>query len=238
MWKLLIISLPSRYSGFMLKNAMDNRYPVPDLPAPGETLNGILPDSLRHRVEEDIRRSRFITSLGHAPDRVSARRFIEAIRREFPDATHNCWAYAAGRPGDTADIGQSDDGEPHGTAGRPMLDQILRGGVGELVVVITRYFGGIKLGTGGLARAYRGGVSLGLESLPVTEKTVPARLTVCVGYERVNKLYRLLSGFQAVVMREDFGENVTLELEMPADRLQACREALIQVTDGSAVFIG
>lgn len=221
----------------MLKESMPNRYPVPDLPVIDEALSGVLPEALRHRVEEDIRRSRFISSLGRAPDRAAARRFIEAIRREFPDATHNCWAYAAGRPGDTADIGQSDDGEPHGTAGRPMLDQILCGGVGELVVVITRYFGGIKLGTGGLTRAYRGGVSLGLESLPVTEKTVPARMTVCVGYERVNTLYRLLSAFQAVVVREDFGQSATFELELPADRLKACRESLIQATAGGVRFI-
>ena len=221
----------------MLKETMPNRYPVPDLPVLGEAQSGILPDALRHRVEEDIRRSRFITSLGHAPDRAAARRFIEAIRREFPDATHNCWAYAAGRPGDSADVGQSDDGEPHGTAGRPMLDQILRGGVGELVVVITRYFGGIKLGTGGLTRAYRSGVSLGLESLPVIEKTVPARLTVRVGYGRVDALYRLLPDFQALVVREDFGESATFELEMPADRLEACREGLIQATAGGVRFI-
>lgn len=216
---------------------MDTRYPVPDLPVISET-SDILPGSLRHRVEEDIRRSRFITSLGHAPDRAAARRFIEAIRREFPDATHNCWAYAVGRPGDTADIGQSDDGEPHGTAGRPMLDQLLRGGVGELVVVSTRYFGGIKLGTGGLTRAYRGGVSLALESLPVIEKIVPVRLTVCTGYERINRLHRLLPDFQAVVVREDFGESVRFELDVPADRLEACREAILQATDGGIIFAG
>ena len=118
-----------------------------------------------------------------------------------------------------------------------MLDQILRGGVGELVAVTTRYFGGIKLGTGGLTRAYRGGVSLALEGLPVIEKTVPARLTVCVGYERVNRLYRLLPEFQAAAVREDFGENAVFELELPADRLDACREALTQATDGGAIFI-
>ena len=221
----------------MLKKHMFNRYPVPHLPIIGETFCGVLPETLRHRVEEDIKRSRFITTLGRAPDRAAARGFIEAVRREFPDATHNCWAYATGRPGDTADIGQSDDGEPHGTAGRPMLDQILRGGVGELVAVTTRYFGGIKLGTGGLTRAYRGGVSLALEGLPVIEKTVPARLTVCVGYERVNRLYRLLPEFQAAAVREDFGENAVFELELPADRLDACREALTQATDGGAIFI-
>lgn len=217
---------------------MPHRYPIPDLPVVAETPGGALPGTLRHRVEEEIRRSRFITSLGRAQDRAAARRFIEAVRREFSDATHNCWAYTAGRPGDTADIGQSDDGEPHGTAGRPMLDQLLRGGVGEIVAVTTRYFGGIKLGTGGLARAYRSGVALALASLPVTAKTVPVRLKVRVGYDRVNRLYRLLPEFQAVVAREDFGENALFELELPADRMDACREALVQATDGAALFDG
>lgn len=217
---------------------MHSRYSVPHLPVVAEQLSDILPEALRHRVEEDIKRSRFITSVGRAPDRATARRFIEAVRREFSDATHNCWAYAVGRPGDTADIGQSDDGEPHGTAGRPMLDQLLRGGVGDIVAVTTRYFGGIKLGTGGLCRAYRGGVALALDSLTVTAKIEPVRLMVEVGYERVNRLYRLLPEFQAVVTRENFGENALFELELPADRLDACRKALIQATDGNALFGG
>lgn len=215
---------------------MQERYPIPAIPVIDDMPGGALPEGLRHRVEEDIKRSRFITSMGHAPDRAAARRFVAAVRHEFPDATHHCWAYAAGRPGDTADVGQSDDGEPHGTAGRPMLDQLLRGGVGEIVAVTTRYFGGIKLGTGGLTRAYRGGVLLALKSLPVALKIVPVRLTVRVGYERVSRLYRLLPDFQAVVTKESFGESATFELEVPADRVDACRVALIEATDGGAAF--
>lgn len=215
---------------------MQERYPIPAIPVVDDLSDGALPESLRHRVEEDIKRSRFITSMGRAPDRAAARRFVAAVRHEFPDATHHCWAYAAGCPGDTADVGQSDDGEPHGTAGRPMLDQLLRGGVGEIVAVTTRYFGGIKLGTGGLTRAYRGGVLLALKSLPVALKIVPVRLTVRVGYERVSRLYRLLPDFQAVVTKESFGESATFELEVPADRVDACRVALIEATDGGAAF--
>lgn len=216
---------------------MNARYPIPDLQRcdTGPALNdALLPPECRFRVEEEIRRSRFITTLGHAPDREAARRFVDAVRREFPDATHNCWAYAAGRPGDSALIGQSDDGEPHGTAGRPMLDQLLHSGVGEIVAVTTRYFGGVKLGTGGLSRAYRGGVTLALTTLPVREKTVPTRLEVRVGYACMQAVYRLLPVFQAVVVREEFGAEAVFCLELPADCLEACREGLIQATDGTA----
>lgn len=82
------------------------------------------------------------------------------------------------RPGQTSKVGYSDDGEPHGTAGRPMLTMLLHGGVGELSAVVTRYFGGIKLGTGGLVRAYQGMVKLGLETLPTREHMIPARVEV------------------------------------------------------------
>ncbi|NLG62975.1 MAG: hypothetical protein GX539_12100, partial [Candidatus Cloacimonetes bacterium] len=100
-----------------------------------------------------VQRSRFIATLAHAPDVESARAFIEEVRAEFPDATHNCWAFVAGPPGSTSHVGFSDAGEPHGTAGRPMLDVLLHSGIGEVAAVVTRYFGGVKLGKGGLVRA-------------------------------------------------------------------------------------
>jgi len=109
-----------------------------------------------HRVEESILRSRFITSVAHAPDAAAAHAFVQSIREEFPDATHHCWAFVAGPPASTTHIGMSDDGEPGGTAGRPMLTALLHGGAGEIVAVCTRYYGGVKLGTGGLSRAYSG----------------------------------------------------------------------------------
>ena len=89
---------------------------------------------------------------------------------EFPDATHNCWAYVAGPPASTGRVGMSDAGEPHGTAGRPMLTVLLHSGVGEIAAVVTRYYGGIKLGTGGLVKAYGGAVLAALEALPRVER--------------------------------------------------------------------
>lgn len=138
---------------------MGEGYLVPDL-APGEI----------HRVEDVIRRSRFIATFARASSTEEARDFLERIRAEHAQATHNCWAYVAGEPGSTAQVGASDDGEPKGTAGRPMLTALLHSGVGEVAVVVTRYFGGILLGTGGLVRAYQGSVKLGLETLPTVRK--------------------------------------------------------------------
>jgi len=91
-----------------------------------------------HRVEETIQRSRFITTLSHVPASTDAHEFVKQIKDEFPDATHNCWAFAAGPPGSTAHVGLSDDGEAHNSAGKPVLNTLLHGGVGEIVAVCIR----------------------------------------------------------------------------------------------------
>src|SRR5215217_5406636 len=124
----------------------------------------------RHRTHEEIERSKFVTTVAPAPTIDDAQAFLAAMRAEFPDATHNCWAYVVGPPGSTTRIGMSDDGEPHGTAGRPMLTMLLHGGLGDVAAVVTRYYGGTKLGTGGLVRAYGGAVQEALLGLPRAER--------------------------------------------------------------------
>ena len=165
-----------------------------------------------HRVEETIQRSRFITTLAHAPDADAAHAFVATIRDEFPDATHHCWAFVAGPPASTTHIGMSDDGEPHGTAGRPMLTTLLHSGVGEVVAVCTRYFGGAKLGTGGLGRAYSGGVRLALDTLPTEEKVERVSVEVTVGYPDVDATQRLVEEMELVILEENFGGEVRLRL--------------------------
>ena len=209
-------------------------YAVPDLPLFEASLYTGDGKGCVVRFEEEIKRSRFITTLARADSRERALAFVDAIRREFPDARHNCWAYAAGRPGDTAQVGQSDDGEPHGTAGRPMLNQLLYGGVGELAAVTTRYFGGIKLGTGGLTRAYQNGVKEALNLLPVTEKKVLCRALVKVDYAHADRFYRLLPQYQARVVGEDFGASALFTVELPEDLFEPCRLALREATDGAS----
>ncbi len=195
------------------------RYPVP---------------TKAHRVEDVVSRSRFITTVGPASSAESARSFIDEIKSEFADATHNCWAFAVGPPGDTAAIGMSDDGEPHGTAGRPMLNVLLHSDVGEVVAVVTRYFGGVKLGRGGLVRAYSGGVGHAMRELPVVLKVDRIDVTVSVGYESVEPLKRLIAEYEVIVQDEAYGEAVTFKLAVPSDVATDFEDAVAGATNGQA----
>ena len=194
-----------------------SRYPIPARP---------------HRVEEVIRKSRFITSATHAPDSRVAQAFVARIREEFPDATHHCWAFVAGPPESTASVGMSDDGEPHGTAGRPMLTALLHGGVGEIVAVCTRYFGGTKLGTGGLSRAYAGAVKLLLESLPTKERVHRIELQILADYGSVDALRRFFDEAEAVIEYETYGEQVDFRVAVPRESLDTFAEAVAGITRG------
>ena len=188
----------------------------------------------RHRVEETILRSRFITSVAPAPTLADATAFVREVSAEFPDATHNCWAYLVGPPGTTTRIGMSDDGEPHGTAGRPMLHVLLHSDVGDVAAVVTRYYGGQKLGTGGLARAYSGGVQLALATLPRMERVDLVAGRLVVDYAHVSAVQQLLPTVEAEVVAQEYLERVTYELQLPRSRVEELRRAVLDVTRGQA----
>lgn len=182
------------------------------------------------RIEETILRSRFITTLAPAPTVDAARAFVAAVRAEFSDATHNCWAYVVGAPGSTAQIGMSDDGEPAGTAGKPMLNVLLGSGVGDVAAVVTRYFGGAKLGTGGLVRAYSGGVKAALLQLLVIEKVERVLLQVILPYRLYQPVERLLPAFEAEVIESQFAAEVTLRVRLPVEHANDWRGALRELS--------
>ena len=196
------------------------RYPIP---------------AARHRVEEVILRSRFITTVAYTPTVKVARAFIDSIRVEYSDATHNCWASLVGPPGSTAQIGFSDDGEPHGTAGRPMLAVLEHSGLGDITAVVTRYFGGALLGKGGLVRAYSGGMKLVLASLPRAEHVPTTDLLVVITYPSVTPLQRLLLSYEAEVVHESYAANVTYRLRLPVEQAGPFAEALTGLTNGQAI---
>ncbi len=133
-------------------------------------------------TEEEIKKSRFITYLAHTPGIDSAKAFVAEIKAKHADARHNCWAFVAGRPDDSMSWGFSDDGEPSGTAGKPILAQLTGSGVGEITAVVTRYYGGIRLGTGGLVKAYGGGVQQALLQLTTKEKAITVQFTLSCEY--------------------------------------------------------
>ncbi|HQY92359.1 MAG: YigZ family protein [Caldilinea sp.] len=187
------------------------------------------------RVEEEIKRSRFVTTLAHAPTLEAARACIAGVRDEFPTASHNCWAYVVGPPGSTSQIGMSDDGEPHGSAGRPMLTVLLHAGVGDIVAVVTRYFGGTLLGVGGLVRAYSGGVQLALATLPTVERVPTALLDVVIDYAAITPFQRLAPDFEAVLVHQEFGLDASYRVKLPLSRIDAFRTALAELTNGQAL---
>jgi uncharacterized YigZ family protein len=186
----------------------------------------------RIRVEEVILRSRFITTAAPASTSDAARAFIASIRAEFPDASHHCYAFVAGPPGSTAQLGMSDDGEPGGTAGRPMLAVLLGSGIGDIAVVVTRYYGGTKLGTGGLVRAYSGGVKAVLEALPICEKIALTTVLAAGPYRWVTPVERLLPDFEAAVTEQEFAADVTWRITLPEERAAALAAALVELSHG------
>jgi uncharacterized YigZ family protein len=157
---------------------------------------------------------------------------VAEIRAEFPDANHHCYAYVVGPPGSTAQIGMSDDGEPGGTAGRPMLAVLLGGGIGDIVAVVTRFFGGVKLGTGGLVRAYSGGVRSALAQLPLQEKVARRRMQIRGAYHWISALDRLLPAYEAQVDERAFNADVTWRVTVPEEQVDAFVAALAELSRG------
>ena len=191
-----------------------------------------------HRVEQEIRRSRFITTIGPVASADEAAELVSRISTEFPDATHNCWAFVAGPPGSTDRIGMSDAGEPHGTAGRPMLNALLHSGLGDIAAVVTRYFGGTKLGTGGLVRAYTACVQQALSTLPLGERVELAALGLVVAYSNIRAVQQVFGTFEVQVVSQVFEADARFELRLPTANLEPFRHAVLDATRGQARFSG
>jgi len=203
----------------------DVSYNIPDL-RPGEVF----------RVEQTIKRSRFIASVGHTPGVEEAKAFIEQIKAEFEDARHNCWAYCAGAAGSTDRIGASDDGEPHGTAGRPMLTAVTHSGIGEVTVVVTRYFGGILLGTGGLVKAYQSSVKMALEGVPTRVRTKTKRIKFSVEHRFVNQVLRKIETANGRILEKNFDMDADFDVEIPEDLAETFAKELEELTRGALLI--
>jgi len=188
----------------------------------------------RHRAEQTIDRSRFICTVERVSSAADAQDFLREMNAEFADATHNCWAYLIGAPGSTDRIGMSDAGEPHGTAGRPMLTVLQHSSVGDIAAIVTRYYGGTNLGTGGLVKAYGGAVQLALATMPRVERIDYTELTVAVGYESISAVQQLLPRFGSSSLSEEYGERATFRLRVPVANVEAMRAALLDATSGRA----
>jgi uncharacterized YigZ family protein len=196
---------------------MNGRYPIP---------------AAETRTEIEVKNSRFIATAAPVFSVDEAKAFIKRIKEEFADASHNVPAYQVGF-GLSVTAHCSDDGEPSGTAGRPMLAVIQGSGLGDIAVVVTRYFGGTKLGTGGLVRAYGDAVKAVLAALPLAERVPVHTVMVALPYSHLERVRLLVAGGNGRLLEEEFAADITLTAQFTVEQFPTFQEALREMTHGT-----
>jgi uncharacterized YigZ family protein len=194
-----------------------NRYPIP---------------ATERRTENSVLNSRFIATVAPVFSVDEARLFVSRIKTEFPDASHHVPAYIIGF-GPSVISHCNDDGEPAGTAGRPALAVLSGSGFGDIAVVVTRYFGGTKLGTGGLVRAYGDAVRQVLTDLPRAEKIPTYTILVASPYAWFDRLQTLIRNHSGKMLEQDFAADITLTIQLPVETFAAFQRSLMDATHGT-----
>lgn len=178
------------------------------------------------------KKSRFIATVRPVKTEEEALAFLEEMKKKYWDARHNCFVYSVGLNREYTRC--SDDGEPSGTAGRPMLDVILGEDIYNVAVVVTRYFGGVLLGTGGLVRAYSKVVQEGLAASRIIEKRRGIALKVTTDYTGIGKIQYIAGERNIPILNSEYTDKVILELLIPSEDVDAVQKAVIEGTNGRA----
>ena len=181
------------------------------------------------------KKSRFIATVRPVTTEEEAVNFINEMKKQYWDARHNCSAFVLGSNQEISRC--SDDGEPTQTAGRPMLDVLLKEGLTNVAVVVTRYFGGVLLGTGGLVRAYQKAVQEGLAASSIIEKKSACILMVGTDYNGVGKLQYLFAQKEISILESEYGADVTFTVLVPRERKEEIQKAVIEQTGGKASLV-
>ena len=177
------------------------------------------------------KRSEFIAYIAPVKTDEEAVNFINTIKAKHRKAKHNVYAYILRKDNISR---YSDDGEPQGTAGVPVLDVLQKRGLTDVCVVVTRYFGGILLGGGGLVRAYSHAASLACDAAHTMDMCLCHRLKICTDYGMYGKLTYILPNFETITVNSDFADSVTLELLVLSEKLSALISEITEITNGSA----
>jgi len=185
----------------------------------------------RTRVEIQVVNSRFIATAAPVFSVEKARAFIQEIRHEFSDASHNVPAFLVGY-GQSVTAHCSDDGEPSGTAGRPALTVLQGSGLGDIAVVVTRYFGGTKLGTGGLVRAYTDAVKAVLENMRLAEKVPTYTVMLVIPYNLYEQTKLLIQEHQGKILDEEFAADITISIQFLIEKFDAFNEGIVELSRG------
>jgi uncharacterized YigZ family protein len=185
--------------------------------------------------EIEEKKSRFICHVKPVETEEEATAFINTKKKEFWDARHNCSAFVIGKNAELTRC--SDDGEPAGTAGRPMLEVLLNEEIRNVAVVVTRYFGGVLLGTGGLVRAYQGAVKAGLEASTIIEKKEGVKAGVTCDYTLAGKLQYIFEKNKYAILEAKYEENVSFILLIPTDDFPRVQKEVTEASSGKAELV-
>ncbi|TDO98788.1 YigZ family protein [Marinomonas balearica] len=185
------------------------------------------------RFDLEIKNSQFITTIKRTKGREEAKHFINVLRERYPDANHHCWAFVAGLPNNAHLWDQSDDGEPKGTAGKPMLNVLQHSDFGEITVVVTRYFGGIKLGAGGLVRAYSQAVQEALTQLEHEQVYPRVNITIKIAYPLLGKVEYWLENSDIEISDKQYNEHIEISLAVIERTWSENRATLVDLCQGS-----
>lgn len=176
------------------------------------------------------KKSRFISHVQAVESVEEAQEFIEAVKKKYWDARHNCSAFSIGETNPLTRC--SDDGEPGGTAGKPILEVIQGSGICNIVIVVTRYFGGILLGTGGLVRAYTDAAKAGLENSVIIEKVPGIRVKIDTEYTDLGKIQYILAQNQVTVENTEYTDKVEIQALFPEEEKETLKKVLTEGTGG------
>lgn len=185
------------------------------------------------QIELKIKNSRFVGTAGPASSVGSARESIFSVRRKFSEASHHCYAFSIGY-GASVTQGMSDDGEPSGTAGRPMLAVVSGVGIGDVFVVASRYFGGTKLGMGGLVRAYSETAKSALDALEIRVKYETTLLHITLPYEYYDICKARLLEMGSNIRNETYSSNVRIEVDIISNKKDVIQNMVRDITSGLA----
>lgn len=180
------------------------------------------------------KKSRFIANIFPVHSEEEALAYIEEIRKKHYDARHNCFAYVIGEKHEV--MRSSDDGEPSGTAGRPMLEVLMGEELHDVLAIVTRYFGGTLLGTGGLVRAYSAAVKEGLLKTEVIERLSGKKVKIQTDYNGIGKLQYIMGQLGVTELQADYGENVEITVAVPEEAVSKFQKEVIEASGGRAVM--
>lgn len=179
----------------------------------------------------EVKKSRFIARLSYAPDREQAIQALEQAKQDFPDARHHCWAYQIGPPNSPHLAAMSDDGEPSGTAGKPILNVIQHKEIGDLMLIVIRYFGGIKLGAGGLVRAYSHAAQMGFDALKIKRHVELDPFSLVCDFQDEQSIRHWLKQYESDVISVEYSEKVNMNIVIDGLHQQELETFLASLKD-------